>query len=164
MVQKWFLPIAIILVIAFALSACTPQPATPTTPAPKAPTVPAPVQGPAKGGILKLSSSRPATVFGYPPGIVGTDQNYSKPFFEKLIRKDDKCAYQPELATSWDVAPDGKSITFKLRQGVKFHDGTDFNADAVKFNYDPLLPPKSPILAGISSIGKQKAWVIQPQV
>ena len=40
------------------------------------------------------------------------------------------------------ISADGLSYTFKLRQGVKFHDGTDFNADAVKFNIDRQLPPK----------------------
>ncbi|MDQ7093790.1 nickel ABC transporter substrate-binding protein [Desulfosporosinus sp. PR] len=40
----------------------------------------------------------------------------------------------PQLATSWDISPDGKTYTFKLRHGVKFSDGTDFNAEAVIFN------------------------------
>lgn len=40
----------------------------------------------------------------------------------------------PQLATSWDISPDGKTYTFKLRHGVKFSDGTDFNAAAVIFN------------------------------
>lgn len=42
----------------------------------------------------------------------------------------------PGLATSWAVADDGLTWTFKLRKGVKFHDGTPFNSEAVKFNFD----------------------------
>jgi peptide/nickel transport system substrate-binding protein len=42
----------------------------------------------------------------------------------------------PGLAKSWEVAEDAKSITFTLEEDVKFHDGTDFNADAVCFNFD----------------------------
>jgi peptide/nickel transport system substrate-binding protein len=42
----------------------------------------------------------------------------------------------PELATRWDISPDGLTYTFHLRQGVKFHDGTPFNADAVVFSLD----------------------------
>ena len=40
------------------------------------------------------------------------------------------------LATSWDVSDDNLEWTFNLREGVKFHDGTDFNADAVVFNFE----------------------------
>jgi len=49
----------------------------------------------------------------------------------------------PLLATSWTAARDGMSFTFRLRQGVSFHDGTPFNADAVKFTFDRLLDPKT---------------------
>jgi len=45
----------------------------------------------------------------------------------------------PVLAESWTISDDALSYTFKLRQNVKFHDGTDFNADAVKVNYDRWL-------------------------
>jgi len=47
----------------------------------------------------------------------------------------------PQLATSWTISSDGLTYTFKLRQGVKFQDGTDFNADAVKFNIERWLDP-----------------------
>ena len=55
----------------------------------------------------------------------------------------DSTKVEPSLAETWSISPDGLSYTFKLRQGVKFHDGTDFNADAVKFNIDRQLPPKA---------------------
>ncbi len=54
----------------------------------------------------------------------------------------DSTKVEPSLAESWTVSPDGMSYTFKLREGVKFHDGTDFNAEAVKVNIDRQLPPK----------------------
>ena len=42
---------------------------------------------------------------------------------------------QPALATSWNISDDGLNITLDLRKDVKFHDGTDFNADAVVFSF-----------------------------
>ncbi|EKP95326.1 ABC transporter substrate-binding protein [Thermaerobacter subterraneus] len=60
---------------------------------------------------------------------------------ETLVKIDKDGNIQPALAESWQVAPDGRSITFKLRQGVKFQDGTPFNAEAVKFNIERILNP-----------------------
>lgn len=48
---------------------------------------------------------------------------------------------KPWLATDWTISEDGKSYTFNLRQDVKFHDGTPFNAEAVKYNFDRILDP-----------------------
>ncbi len=57
---------------------------------------------------------------------------------EGLVRTKAGSASQVEgaLAKSWTVSPDGLTYTFELQQGVKFHDGTDFNADAVCYNYN----------------------------
>lgn len=61
--------------------------------------------------------------------------------YEGLVKyADDSTEIVPCLAESWEVSDDGLSYTFHLRQGVKFHDGTDFNAEAVKINYDRQLP------------------------
>ncbi|MDR7434815.1 MAG: ABC transporter substrate-binding protein [Armatimonadota bacterium] len=61
---------------------------------------------------------------------------------ETLTRIDPKGGgVLPHLAESWSVGADGKTWTFKLRRGVKFHDGTPFNAEAVKFNVERLLDP-----------------------
>jgi peptide/nickel transport system substrate-binding protein len=57
--------------------------------------------------------------------------------YETLVTlKPGSTELEPRLATSWDASPDGKTYTFHLRKGVKFHDGTPFNAEAVCFNYD----------------------------
>jgi peptide/nickel transport system substrate-binding protein len=50
--------------------------------------------------------------------------------------------FEPGLATSWEVSPDAKAYTFKLRQDVTFHDGTPFNAAAVKATFDRVADPK----------------------
>lgn len=65
--------------------------------------------------------------------------------YDTLVRfKPESFEVEPGLATSWEIAPDLKTYTFTLRPGVKFHDGTEFNAAAVKFTYDRLLDPNHP--------------------
>ena len=93
-----------------------------------------------------------SNVFGYPPRIAGAARDYAPPFFDHLLSVGDDGKYKPGLALSWDTSKDGKTITFKLRQGVTFHDGTPFNAQAVKSNIDNLIPPKATILSGITSV------------
>src|ERR1700687_1836828 len=72
------------------------------------------------------------------------------PIFEGLVLWDlahaDRLAgLRPGLAESWEQAPNDKSTwIFRLRQGVKFHDGTDFNADAVIWNLDRYFKKESP--------------------
>jgi len=51
---------------------------------------------------------------------------------------------EPGLAESWEISEDGTEYTFKLREGVTFHDGTPFNAAAVKFNFDRMLNEDHP--------------------
>lgn len=61
--------------------------------------------------------------------------------FDTLTYLDDKGEPQPKLALSWTHSEDFKTWTFKLRPGVKFHDGTPFNAQAVKENFDRQKDP-----------------------
>ena len=62
--------------------------------------------------------------------------------YEGLLKYNkDSTNVEPSLAESWDTSSDGLTYTFHLRKGVKFHDGTDFNAEAVKFNIDRQLEP-----------------------
>ena len=74
--------------------------------------------------------------------------------FDPLIVRDktDK-KFKPWLATSWTVSPDGTVYMFKLRQGVKFHDGTPFDAAAVKFNFDRTHNPSLASRCGGCAVG-----------
>ncbi|MFZ1679771.1 MAG: ABC transporter substrate-binding protein [Rhizobiaceae bacterium] len=63
--------------------------------------------------------------------------------FEGLTRIGSKGEVMPALAASWDISADGKTYTFHLRTGVKFHDGTDFDSADVKFSLDRARDEKS---------------------
>jgi peptide/nickel transport system substrate-binding protein len=65
-----------------------------------------------------------------------TDRVAFAAFCDKLIDLDDKPHYVPQLATAWMWSADGLSLTLKLREGVVFHDGTPFDAEAVHFNLE----------------------------
>lgn len=71
---------------------------------------------------------------------------------------------RPGLAEKWEVSKDGLTYTFHLRQGVKFHDGTDFNADAVVFNFDRWMngdADKFPYYTMFGGFKKDKGHVIK---
>src|ERR1700757_369228 len=61
---------------------------------------------------------------------------------ESLLYRGPDGKLVPWLAEAWTTSRDGRSVTFKLRRDVKFHDGTPFNAEAVKFNFDRIVDPK----------------------
>jgi peptide/nickel transport system substrate-binding protein len=80
---------------------------------------------------------------------------------DKLVDIAPDASIVPMLATSWETAADGKAITFKLRPGVRFHDGEPFDAAAVKFSLDRALTlPDSRRKSEISAIAKVE--VIDP--
>ena len=66
-------------------------------------------------------------------------QAVAKSYYEGLLTFDKDLKVKPWLATSYTASPDGLTYTFKLRHDVKFQDGTDFNADAVKANFDRAI-------------------------
>jgi peptide/nickel transport system substrate-binding protein len=86
------------------------------------------------GGDFIWASSLGITNMG--SHIDANSASITYPIFEPLLRTDEAGNLFGWLAQTWEISPDKKSITFKLRQGVKFHDGTTFNAEAVKYNLE----------------------------
>ncbi|NQE64273.1 ABC transporter substrate-binding protein [Caulobacter sp. RHG1] len=74
---------------------------------------------------------------------VATDDVVYGNIFEGLVQLDPQGAVKPLLATWWEVSPDGLSYTFHLRQGVRFQDGTAFDAAVAKFSLDRALAATS---------------------
>jgi len=98
-----------------------------------------------RGGSLTVGLE--LDIAGFDPlkvGVFDTSANMAATLlFDTLTSLDDKGEAQPKLALSWSHAEDYKTWTFKLRPGVKFHDGTVFDAQAVKFNIDRQKDPKN---------------------
>ena len=68
--------------------------------------------------------------------------------FNGLVRYDKDLKLEGDLAESWDVSPDGKKITFRLRKGVTWHDGAPFTSEDVLFTYRKMIDPKTPTAYG----------------
>ena len=129
--------------VALLLAACeAPAPAAPTGQSASptgaaAATVGASAQQPVKGGALVVALS--AEVVDMDPANRGGTPTAAAEqlVFNSLVRNTPDQQIKPDLAASWTV--DDDKWTFKLRQGVKFHDGTPFNAQAVKYTFDRYL-------------------------
>jgi peptide/nickel transport system substrate-binding protein len=109
-------------------------------------------QTPKKGGMLNF-------------GVVAEPPNYDchgsttfalvhpvAPHYSLLVKFDGKefPKIVPDLAESWSVAPDGMTYTFKIRSGVKFHDGSPLTSEDIKASYDRIISPPE----GVVSIRK----------
>lgn len=76
------------------------------------------------------------------PHVYGGSMSAESMIYEPLV-KNTKDGIKPQLAKSWDISKDGKIYTFHLRDDVKFHDGTTFDAQAVKQNIDAVQQNKA---------------------
>ena len=103
-------------------------------------------QQPKPGGTLRvaweadISDLDPHLSFGMQARhVVGN-------LFNSLVTIDAKLNFVPDLAESWETLENSKVYVFHLGKGVKFHDGTDFDAEAVRWNYQRVVDPEEKTL------------------
>ena len=91
----------------------------------------------------------------YDPRVTSSRHEYQviAQVFDTLIASDGTNKLFPGLASAWEEAADGRSVTLKLRSDVSFHDGTAFDADAVKFTFDTIADPKTASEGAITQLG-----------
>ncbi|MBW7455983.1 peptide ABC transporter substrate-binding protein, partial [Paenibacillus sepulcri] len=114
------------------------DPAAPTNTAPADAAPPA-----ASGGTLNVSLYLYPTKLDPKYSVSIAEKNLYQSLYDKLLDIDKDGNLIPMLAEKWELSDDKKTYTFTLRQGVKFQDGTDFNADAVKFNFERYMEDDS---------------------
>src|SRR5436189_3584399 len=121
---------------AILLAACGQQPAGGGTASPSA------GAKAAYGGTLTFAlENDPANLDPMLSGLF-VDRNIHYAMYDSLVRVDPQGNILPWLAEKWETSTDGKTVTFHLRQGVKYHDGTPFDADSVKWNIDRYIQTK----------------------
>jgi len=104
-------------------------------------------RAPAQPQDQTIVVGRGADVLGLDPARITDSESaeVTEQIFDHLVRyRPNSMEIEPALATRWDVSADGKVWTFHLRDGVKFHDGTAFDAQAVVFSFDRQRDPNHP--------------------
>ncbi len=161
--KRLFVPLAIVLVCALLLIGCSSQTSTPpTTQAPPTTSAPAPTTSavttsapptsvpasstpatspaagtPVYGGTLKIAMASDVFSLGFPETMQGAqDQTQARPALESLFRIDPTGKSVPWLVDTYKEDSTNLTISLTMKKGIKFSDGTDLDAAAVKFNLD----------------------------
>ncbi len=158
--HKHVLLLALLAALLGTLIACG-APAT-TAPAPANTTAPSgnvnppnkpPAAAPVRGGTLRVGLEDEPTTMDPHMSTAAVDRQVYQSIFNSLVRLDQDLTFKPELADKWEFT-DPKTLVLTLHKGVKFHDGTDFNAKAAKANFDRIMNPdtKSPRASEIATV------------
>lgn len=145
--RRWSVFLVFIIVFSLILSACA------------APVAQDPVETAAN------ATAGGTVVVGLPAGFDRLDPNVTTfsrvgnmtlHMTDPLVWQQEPGVYVPGLATEWSVNDDATEYQFKLREDVTFHDGTPFNAEAVKFTFDRIVDPETKSQSAFSNIGPYK--------
>lgn len=136
------------LLAVFLVAACGQTPQTSQGPAEGAQQA-----APVKGGSLTFAADTEPVSFDAHVSSQDITGAIVRNVLDSLITLDATGKFHPWLAESWEAAPDLKSYTFKLRKDVVFHDGTPFDAEAVKVNFDRIHDPATKSQLASSLLG-----------
>lgn len=119
---------------------------------------------PQYGGTLRFAvDNEPRSLF--PANMTGANEgDMFRYAYEGLVQFDENGQIVPELATVWDISEDGMVYTFYLQEGVRFHDGTPFNAEAVKFVFEESIEKTyliAAFLLGLQNIDVIDEYTVQ---
>jgi peptide/nickel transport system substrate-binding protein len=152
--------IGVALVLVMALAGCRPsQEAARTAPSGNEPPG-APLAGPVstaqpkRGGTLTVGLERDISHMNPFANTFSQDQFVRELMYDALLTYDDTGKILPHLAESWDISPDGKTYTFHLRRGVKFHNGQEMTAEDTAWSLNYIVNPRN------GAYGFQRATVI----
>ena len=115
-----------------------------------------------KGGTIRIGLDADNTTMDPHLSTAAVDRQVFNNVYGKLVDIDAKFNIVPQLAQSWEIRNGGLSYVFKLRPGVKFHDGSEFNAETVRWNFERMRDPQvaSPRRSEIAPVKEVK--VVDP--
>jgi ABC-type transport system substrate-binding protein len=124
-----------------------------------------------RGGVLRYGVHNAPSHFDVHQSGTVSNMGVQGCMYDNLIRRNPVDSGQtiiPDLAHSWEIAADGKTYTFFLRKGVKFHDGGELTADDVKATFARIIwpptgfsSPRTPLFATVSAINVRDAHTIE---
>jgi peptide/nickel transport system substrate-binding protein len=100
--------------------------------------------GPAYGDIFIDGAIGDASTLIPPLASDAASHGIASLVYNGLVKYNGQLMLVGDLAEGWEISPDGLTITFKLRKGVKWHDGAPFTAQDVLFTYQVMVDPKTP--------------------
>jgi peptide/nickel transport system substrate-binding protein len=131
----------------------------------------APEPNPKSGGVLRYGMTQRPPHFDVHQSPTVNNIGTQGCMFDNLIRRDPRDGGKtiiPDLAHSWEIARDGRTYTFFLRQGVRFHDGAELIADDVKATFDRIIKPprgiaspRAGLFKAVSEVAVRDKYVVQ---
>jgi peptide/nickel transport system substrate-binding protein len=129
----------IFLSISLLLSACTGGGSTPNNQANQQ-------AGESKSELIVAAEQEPVGFDPHKVPAASSVRVYAL-VYDSLTKLDEHLNITPNLAEKWEISPDGKTITFTLQKGVKFHNGREMTADDVKYSFERILNPDTGSIA-----------------